>query len=320
MFKLKKTITIDKDSDFYLSFPDIVKNPKDPNTFFMVYRSGNGHHPTYSSLVLKKSTDNGRTWETIQEVELNLEKHGRVWNCPRLSYIGNILYIVCDTKSGTYERSAQFKTVFIMSDDDGKTIRILETPLPGMVPDKIIKFQDKYFCANHKIKNEQNELIQLVSWSKDGRVWYDTNVMAHSYTHQFCEASVVNMNDEYLIAYLRDNSGHKRNVYTVRSINGIVWTKPVKLSIFGQRVTALKHSDDRVVGAFRNTNNINVSLFNHDVKKNRIKFINIDEESRHNQYNYGYTGLEDNGDEYLLPYYIKKNADNPYIKLAFIKK
>ena len=319
MLKLKKVITIDKDEDKYLSFPDIVKSPKDPNTFFLVYRSGDGHHPTHSILILKKSTDNGLSWETIQEVELTLEKHGRVWNCPRLSYIGNVLYIVCDTKSGTYERIAQFKTVFILSDDDGKTVRILETPIPGMVPDKIIKFQGKYFCANHKIKNEQNELIQLVSWSKDGVVWYNTNVMAHSYHMQFCEASVVNMGD-YLIAYLRDNSGHKRNVYTVKSTNGIEWTKPVKLNIFGQRVTALKYTDERVVGAFRNTDNVKVSLFNHHVKTNRIKFINIDEEERHNQYNYGYTGLEDNDHEYLLPYYIKKDAANPYIKLAFVKK
>jgi hypothetical protein len=320
MFKLKKTITIDKDEEKYLSFPDIIKNPKDPNVFFIAYRSGNGHHPTHSSLILKKSTDSGLSWKTIQEVELTLEQHGRVWNCPRLSYIGNVLYIICDTKSGTYERIAQFKTVFLTSTNDGKTFSILETPLPGMVPDKIIKFQDKYFCANHKIKNENNELIQLVSWSKNGQVWYDTNIMAHSHIHQFCEASVVNMNDEYLIAYLRDNSGHKRNVYTVRSTNGIEWTKPVKLNIYGQRVTALKHSDDKVVGAFRNTGNINVSLFKHNVKNNRIKIINIDEEFKHNQYNYGYTGLEDNGSEYLLPYYIKKKADNPYIKLAFIKK
>jgi hypothetical protein len=320
MLKLKKTITIDKDSECYLSFPDIVKSPKEENTFFLAYRSGNGHHPTFSSLILQKSTDNGRTWEKIQQIDLDLERHGRVWNCPRLSYIGNVLYIVCDTKSGTYERIAQFKTVFLTSIDDGATIKVLETPIPGMVPDKIIPFKGKYLCANHKIKNDKNELIQLVSWSKDGVYWYDTNIMAHHPERQYCEASIVNMNDEYLIAYLRDNSGHKRNVYTVRSVNGIDWTEPEKLKIFGQRITALKYSDDRVVGAFRNTDNIKVSLFNHNVETNRIKFINIDEETRKNQYNYGYTGLTDNGDEYLLPYYIKKTAMNPYIKLAFVRK
>lgn len=320
MFKLKKIITIDKDEEKYLSFPDIIKSVKNENRFFMVYRSGNGHHPTISKLILKKSEDQGRTWITQQEFVLTIEDDKYVWNCPRLSYIGDILYIICDAKNSTFERMAQFKTFFLTSTTEGEFFRIADTPFPGMVPDKIIPFQGKYFCANHKIKNNQNELIQLVSWSKDGDIWYDTNIMAHSHQKQFCEASVVNMNDQYLIAYLRDNSGHKRNIYTVRSTNGIEWTKPVKLNIFGQRVTALKYNDGRVVGAFRNTDNINVSLFNHNVKTNRIKFINIDQERKFNQYNYGYTGLADNGNEYLLPYYIKKNADNPYIKLAFVKK
>ncbi len=320
MLKLENIITIDQDSDYYLSFPDIIKSPEEENTFFLAYRSGNGHHPTVSSLILKKSTDSGRSWKTIQEVELTLEEHGKVWNCPRLSYINEMLYIICDTKSGTYERTAQFKTFFLTSVDDGETVEILSTPIPGMVPDKIIPFKGKYFCANHKVKNRKNELIQLVSWSREGIFWYDTNTMAHNMNHQFCEASIVNMDNQYLIAYLRDNSGHKRYVYTVRSTDGIEWTKPEKLKIFGQRVTALKADKDRVVGAFRNTDNIKVSLFDHNLKTNRIKFINIDEEIKQNQYNYGYTGLADNGNEYLLPYYIKKDKDNPYINLAFVRK
>jgi len=320
MLKLKKIITVDKDSEYYFSFPDIIKSIKNENRFFMVYRSGNGHHPTISKLILKKSEDQGRTWKTQQEFVLTIEDDKYVWNCPRLSYCNDILYIICDAKSSTFERRSHFKTMFLTSTTEGEFFRCSETPLPGMVPDKIIPFQGKYFCANHKIKNTSNELIQLVSWSRDGDLWYDTNIMAHSYQRQYCEASVVNMDDEYLIAYLRDNSSHKRNVYTVISTNGVEWSEPKKLNIFGQRVTALKYDKNRVVGAFRNTDSIKVSLFNHDVKKNRIKFINIDEEYKFNQYNYGYTGLADNGDEYLLPYYIKNKADNPYIKLAFVKK
>ena len=80
------------------------------------------------------------------------------------------------------------------------------------------------------------------------------------------------------------------------------------------------HSDNEIVGAFRNTHNVNVSLFIHDLEKNQMKVINIDNETRLNQYNYGYTGLADNDKEYLLAYYIKKDADMPYINLAFIKK
>jgi hypothetical protein len=321
MLKLKKTTVIDKDPDYYLSFPDIVRSVKNPDRFFMAYRSGNGHHPTTSKLILKKSENKGRSWKTIQEFILNIEDHKYVWNCPRLSYINNILYIVCDAKSGTFERQSHFKTMFLTSTTEGDFFRIADTPMPGMVPDKIIKFQDKYYCANHKIKNERNELIQLVSWSKDGKLWYDTNIMAHDEKCQFCEASVVNMNDTYMIAYLRDNSGHKRKIYTVKSTNGIEWSEPFELPLFGQRVTALQHTKNSVVGAFRNTDNINVSLFEHYVDTDKIvDVLDVEEDYKINQYNYGYTGLEDNDDEYLMPYYIKKKADNPYIKLAFIKK
>ena len=190
-----------------------------------------------------------------------------------------------------------------------------------MVHDKIIKFQGRYFCANHKVKNPRNELIQLVSWSEGGEYWYDTNTIAHSMLQQFCEASIVNMNDEYMIAYLRDNSGHRRNLYTVKSCNGIEWSVPKKLPIFGQRPTALQYTDSDNIIAIRNTDNIQVSLYIHDTKTNDISTaLNIEGDYRKNQYNYGYTGLAKNGDEYLLSYYIKRDAENPYIRLAYIRK
>ena len=184
MLKLKETITIDKNEDYYLSFPDIIQSPKNTNTFFMVYRSGNGHHPTISKLILNKSIDKGRSWNTINEVALNIEEHGYVWNCPRMSYIGDTLYIICDRKSGTYERIAQFKTAFLLSTNDGVDLKVLETPLPGMVPDKIIPFKDKYFCANHKIKNTYNHLIQLMSWSKELQESPGINYRINSYVQR----------------------------------------------------------------------------------------------------------------------------------------
>ena len=320
--RVKNIITIDQDEDKYLSFPDIIQSVKDKNKFFMVYRSGDGHHPTVSKLILKKSENSGETWETQQEFVLTIEEDRYVWNCPRLSYCNEKLYIICDAKNSTFERTAQFKTFFLISDNEGESFEIEETPIPGMVPDKIIKFNGHYYCANHKVKNEKNELIQLISSSKWGELWYDTNILAHHKDIQFCEASVVNIDDKYMRVYLRDNSGHRRNIYTAVSYtDGINWSVPEKLPIFGQRVTALRHNKNEIVGVYRNTDNQQVSLFIHNFKKNKIKkVLDVDGDYRKNQYNYGYTGLVDNGDEYLLPYYIKKDEENPYINLAFIKK
>lgn len=334
MFKVKKTKIISKSRKKYLSFPDIVKSPYIDGRFFLVFREGDSHHPTWSNLILMRSDNNGRTWKKQHKFHTNIEKDGYVWNCPRLSYVDDILYITCDQKSSTFEKTAHFKTVHLTSKTEGEFFRLQETGFPGMVPDKIIPFKEKLFCANHKVKNTRNHLIQLVSWSRDnGRLWYDTNIMAHSDTKQFCEASVVNMGD-YLIAYLRDNSGHKRNIYTVKSFDGINWSEPKKLPVFGQRVTAIKEREG-VIGAYRNSDKVYsmgtftkppknicyVSIFEHDVITGEITISHIDEEYASNQYHFGYTGIAKVSDNsYLVVYYIKQDAPWPYIKLAFVEK
>ena len=164
MLKVTKYKTIAKDKHTYLSFPDIIKSPVEKDRLFLIYREGNSHHPTWSKLVLQMSSDNGETWDEITEFSASLKHHGCVWNCPRLSYVDNNLHIICDQKSSTQERTAMFKTIILVSMDEGMSFHAKETPLPGMVHDKIISFKDKLFCANHKVKSQRNDLIQLVSW------------------------------------------------------------------------------------------------------------------------------------------------------------
>ena len=324
MFKVKEQIIIAEKSYQYLSFPDIIQSIINPNTYFIVYRAGDNHHPTWSDLVVQKSEDCGKTWKIIEEFHLSLHQDGAVWNCPRFSYIDNTLYIICDAKNSTFENRARFITFFLTTIDEGESWKVKDTPFPGMVPDKLISFKNKIFCANHKIKSENNDLIQLVTWSNNDNLWYNTGIMAHSLIQQFCEASVVNMGD-YLISYLRDNSGHCKNIYTVKSDDGINWTSPKKISIYGQRVTALRDGKN-VIGAYRDTSredidNRYVSVFEHNLKTDKIEVSNIDCEKPINQYHFGYTGISKlKNNSYLLVYYIKKRKRFPYIKLVVIKR
>ena len=106
MFNITKKITIKRDPKKYLSFPDIIKSPKTNNRLFLIYREGDSHHPVWSNLVLWVSNDNGETWEELCKFRSDLKQHDCVWNCPRLSYIGDYLYIICDQQSGTKERFA----------------------------------------------------------------------------------------------------------------------------------------------------------------------------------------------------------------------
>ena len=142
MLKVTKYKTIAQDPDKYLSFPDIIKSPRKNNRLFLIYREGDSHHPTWSKLILQISNNNGKTWKVLKEFYTDLEEDGCVWNCPRLSYIDNALVITCDQKSSTHERTAMFKTVQLISRDEGNMFRKVSVAMPGMVPDTIVKFKN----------------------------------------------------------------------------------------------------------------------------------------------------------------------------------
>lgn len=324
MFTLLNTIVVAKKKNEYCSFPDIIQSKKDPNKLFLVYREGTAHHPEKSTLVLMRSKNKGKTWKETHKFPFSLKKNGIVWNCPRLSYMDNddSLNIICDTKDGTVEREARFRTYLLKSFNDGGIFNLVKTPLIGMVPDKIIPFKDKLFLGNHKIKSIKNDLIQLVNWSKDGEMWYDCNIVANSQDRQYCEGSFINVDDQYLVSYLRDNTWHFKSIYYTKSEDGINWSDPEALgNIMGQRVTAIR-DDDIVIGAYRNTREICVSLFYHPIgEENKVERFDIESEYRENLYHFGYTGIiKISKDTFAVAYYIKNDEKSPFIKIAFIKR
>ncbi len=320
MFRVIDSFTVSKNPDFYISFPDIIQDPTKENHLFLTFREADKHHPTWSNLVLLESRDGGKKWKKIGNYSLSLQRHGMVWNCPRLSYLNNELCIICDTKSSQTERTASFSTYIIRIGLFNRFRKHL-IEMPGMVPDKIVKFKNNFYCANHKIKSVKNDLIQLMSWSRNnGETWYDTNILAHDDIKQFCEASVVNINDDYLIAYLRDNSGHKRKIWYTTSEDGIYWLPPVCLDIYGQRPTAI-YDNKEILCGYRNTKDHKVSIFVHNLKEDKITNYDVDWEMPENQYHFGYTGLCKCGhNKYALVYYIKNLEKNPFIKISILDR
>lgn len=326
MFKIRKTIVVVKKEEEYCSFPDIIQSRINPDKILLVYREGTAHHPEYSNLIVMESLDRGETWKEIYSFNISLEQNKMVWNCPRFSYLDwdHSLNIICDTKDSTIERTANFKTFLIKSFDDGKTFNnSCITPIQGMVPDKIFSFKKKLFLGNHKIKSSNNDLLQLINWSRDnGRSWYDCNVVADSVKHHYCEGSFIGVNDDYIISYLRDNAGHYNPVYTTKSTDGINWSNPEPLgSVLGHRVTAIR-DEDMIIGAFRNTSVPCVSLFYHPIgEEKKVKVFKMEKEYDYNLYHFGYTGIvKIDKNRYLVAYYIKREANNPFIKLSFVER
>jgi hypothetical protein len=328
MFKIKEYKTVVKKEKLYISFPDVIQSKKNKKTFFMAYRSsGQGHHPLVSDLHFLISEDKCQTWNEQFRCELSLEQHGMVWNCPRLSYIGDVLNIVCDTKSGTNELVAKFKILIIKSYNHGKSfLSPYETEMTGMVPDHVIEFKRNLYCASHIRDNAHKTLTQLVSCSKDkGLTWFDHSIIARSRFNAFCEGSIINYKNKYLMCYLRDNIRGPRHIYKYMSYDGINWDKKGKLSVYGHRPTALLCKEkDRLFISYRNTKDVGVSLLSCNLtnkgQETNIEVINIDEEIEENKFHCGYTGFTRiDANNYYLTYYIKKGAKNPYIKGCFLE-
>ena len=165
--------------------------------------------------------------------------------------------------------------------------------------------------------------------SNDGGNFFECRILAKSIYHAFCEASIINFKDKYLIAYLRDNNrGYKgyQNIYKYISYNGIEWKKYGKLkNIYGHRPTTLLEGD-RLFISYRNTKSISLSvmtcIINGRGKEKSIEVIDIDKEIFENKYNYGYTGItkvSEYKNLYYIVYYIQGERESPFIKGCFLK-
>ncbi len=335
MFKISNYNIIAENPFYYLSFPDVIKDKK-TNDLYLVYRSGEGHHPTDSNLYLLMSKDNGISWNIKYIFNTSLKENGYVWNCPRLSYLPDkSLNIICDVKTGQNERTCTFKVIILKiktyplinktfkSNINNMKKSINITEMNGMVPDKIIKFKDKLYCANHIMDKKHYTLTQLINYSRDnGKTWFDCNILGRSDRHAFCEGSIINVKDKFLIAYLRDNI-KGRKFYKYLSNDGYNWIDKGSIPIYGHRATTLLDKD-RLFMSYRNTQDIGISLMTSNLdyrgKEKNIEIIQIEKEFEDNLFHCGYTGLiKISGNNYFLTYYIKKDRENPVIKSCFIK-
>jgi len=325
MFKIIDHNIVKQKEGKYLSFPDVIQSKQNKDKFFLAYRSGEGHHPLNSRLHVLMSNDKCKTWEEIHSFNLSLKKDGHVWNCPRLSYFPDgSLNIICDTKSSLSERSAIFRIFILKSYNEGGTFSVIESEMKGMVPDKAISFKGKLFCANHIHDKKYTLLTQLVNSSIDeGKTWHDCNILARDKNHLFCEASIINYKDNFLLAYIRNNRLGPQLICKYISFDGLNWKSHGVLPVFGHRPTAILDGN-RVFVAYRDTKNITLAVTTATLtKKGRernIETIDIDQELKDNKYHYGYAGMTKiDKNLYYVTYYITQEKSHPFIKGCFLE-
>lgn len=311
--------TIAYDPDVYSSFPDITKINDD---YLVVYREGNSHHPDKSKLIFLKSKDL-ITWAREEFATASLESDGFVFNCPKFSTIGKTTYLSCDTKTSTKEKDSIWNIFYWTTFDGNNWASQKDFKINGMVPDKIISFKNKLLMGYHFIEkdDDNSQLVQMMGISHDRKNWRDQITIAVDNAHSFCEGSIVCIEDKKLFCYLRDNKSALLRSYICSSLDGYNWSKPQSLQFMGHRIVAAVKKKEPysglVVGTFRNTLNKSISIFLHNLVKDKIQIETIDMESNNSLWDFGYTGwIENNDGSLLVVYYIKRHKSNPEICLT----
>lgn len=211
---------ISRDDNWYEAWPDVVLTRGGKLICVFTQTTHHGDRSA-SRLVLIESMDRGRTWTNKRA--LTETTSGRpYWNCARISRLsGGRLAIVADRISGAKETNARNYLWF--ADEEGtEWSGPLETPLGGIVPDKLCELPNGRWLLSAHDRNGQ----WLRYSDNEGKDWSEPVLVASQEGLKLCEVSILPLQDGTLVAFLRENSGEGWDCYkTISRDSGESWSE-----------------------------------------------------------------------------------------------
>jgi sialidase-1 len=241
-------MTISNTADVYECFPDVALTPT--GRLVVVYRESDSHGAdAFSHLVFRTSDDLGRTWSPRRYLVRSDKSAGVLakWNCPRISFLRDgRLALVCDyypqPPGETYGPQPPLSHLWFSSDDAETWDGPIATPVDGIVPDRLVELSDgAWLLAAHRGFAPTWRLLQRVWRSDDrGATWTGPFTVADADGLNLCEASILELPDGALVAYMRENSGQGWPIFKSLSADGgRTWSGPYPtLMDAGHRPTA----------------------------------------------------------------------------------
>lgn len=317
---------VSKDDSIYEAWPDMVKTKG--GKLICVFTECEHHLDRENSrIVLCESFDRGRTWSA--KVPLTEKgKKNNFFNCARISKLNDeSLVIICDKVSGDENESSEIYVWF--GDSEGNNWKDpIKYPFCGIVPDKFLQLKNgRMIIAAHFINKENSRLEQYLWYSDDnGQSWSDkVTVAAHS-DYNLCEVSILECENNTLVAFLRENSGKGFDIMkTISYDNGENWGELINTPIDGgHRPVSGLLNDGKVMITYRyiprGTQNVFAAflrqedLLETERQKQEVRIMPLDYD-RNPAPDLGYTGWVqfDDGEIYVVNY-IKDDADKAYIR------
>ena len=317
--------SVSKDDGIYEAFPDLVLT--DGGKLICVFMECVNHgNRNNNRLVMRESSDRGRTWSEKKPLT-EICSHANSFDCPRISKLPDgSLAVVCNRVCGARRELYLWK-----ADPEGESwSEPTLLPFEGDVPDKLQVLKNgRWILAAQGYVDERLE--QYLWYSDDqGQTWSDRVTVAADVRYQLCEVSILEYDENILVAFLREESCEGYDMMKVISYdNGETWSEIYNLPMDGGlRPVAGYLNDGTVMVSYRyrpccyfhSATNTFVAFLNkedllhtyrqdHDV---RIMPLDYD---RNSVPDLGYTGwVQFSDDEIYVVNYIMDDADKAQIR------
>jgi len=335
-------ITVSGEDEIYECFPDLLLTRA--GKLLCVYReseSHTGYH--YSRLVVREGFDFGRRWSekrtvvTGPKTDDKQDPSYRRWNCPRLSQLSDgRVALTCDFSNEWIGDLREKSRIYIWwSHDEGKTWSGAQaTGIYGIVPDRICELRNGILLIGTHLSG--SAYSQFVWRSEDaGRTWKGPTLVASHPNYKLCEGSIIQLPDNTLVCYMRENS--RRGDPGFKSIStdsGRTWKGSYATLMEGcHRPVAGILSSGRILITYRcqvgslighenlfaYIEDINSAL-ERDRSKQTGRILPLDHDNNPRP-DTGYSGwVQFPNGEILAVYYIKGEAEKAYIKGVFFNE
>ena len=317
---------VSKDDSIYEAWPDLVKT--NDGKLICVFSECEHHCDRNNArIMIAESVDRGRTWSAKKPLTEKC-RSDCYFNCARISKLNDgRLAIICDKVKGG---ESNYSEIWVWFGDSEGTVwsEPLIYPFCGIVPDKLLQLKNgRLIIAAHFNSSDNNNLEQYLWYSDDdGKTWSDRVTVAAHPDYNLCEVSILECENNTLVAFLRENSFLGYDMMKVISYdNGETWGELINTPIDGgHRPVSGFLNDSKVMITYRyiprGTQNVFAAflrqedLLETERQKQQVRIMPLDYD-RNPAPDLGYTGWTqfDDGEIYVVNY-IKDDADKAYIR------
>ena len=246
---------VSRDDSLYEAFPDLVKT--DSGRLICVYTECAHHGNRELSRIAFRTSDNhGRSWSPVHA--LTERRSGSQYhNCARINRLhdGRIV-ISCDYISGEKLTDTREIRLWFSSDDGESWSEPMIIPgAHAIMPDKLMELKSgRWLIAAHSPSETTGKLTEYLWYSDDkGKTWSERVTVASDSRYNLCEASLLEVEPDVVVAYLRENSWMGYDCFkTISRDGGLTWNGVYNVPLPGcHRPTAGILKDGRILITYR---------------------------------------------------------------------